>query len=245
VKPHDERALQHLAMHSKTTVSALTQPNTTLDVRLIYLVPSDVPPRPTFPQIAASAIRNLQSWYAVQMSGITFALANPIVDTIVTEHPAAWYTNNKSGDDRTAWFWNNVTSDGFAKTGGSFDDPVHIWVFYVDATPDGDQVQGGTNGVAVLSRNDVMGLLGLSSEPLCRWIGGLGHELGHAFGLDHPSACESGTLAPDATECQSLMFLGYQNYSGALLTLDDKHRLLKSSFFSSANVPQGPRMCAN
>jgi hypothetical protein len=246
VKPHDDRALQeHLAIPRKTALSAVIAANGEADVRAIYLVPSDVSPRAAFPSAVSDAIRNLQSWYAVQMTGMTFALPASIVETIVMDHPATWYANNKNGEDRVAWFWNNVTSDGFSKTGGSFDDPLHIWVFYVDATPDKDQIQGGTNGVAVLSRNDVTGILGLSSEPVCRWIGGLGHELGHAFGLDHPSACESGKLDPNAAECQSLMFLGYQNYCGTLLTLDDKNRLLKSSFFSSKNLPQTLRLCAN
>jgi hypothetical protein len=219
--------------------------NAETDVRLIYLVPSDVSPRAAFSNAASNAIRNLQSWYTVQMTGMTFALSVPIVETIVTDHTATWYANNQNGVDRVAWFWNNVTSDGFSKTCGSFDDPLHIWVFYVDATPDKDQMQGGTNGVAVLSRNDVEGLLGLTSESVCRWIGGLGHELGHAFGLDHPSFCESGKLDSNAAECQSLMFLGYQNYGGTLLTLEDKNRLSMSPFFSSKNAHQNPRTCAN
>lgn len=117
--------------------------------------------------------------------------------------------------------------------------------FYIDAQPAANQVVGGTSGVAVLPRNDVLGITGVGQEPLCRWIGGLGHELGHAFGLDHPADCESKKEDSGAPECQSLMYLGYLNYSETLLTQQDKIQLDKNPFFSAANAAHLTRKCSN
>lgn len=69
-------------------------------------------------------------------------------------------------------------------------------------------------GLAVLPRADIDGLLGLSQSTLCRWVGGLGHELGHAVGLDHPPGCDADQ---SQKPCKSLMYLGYLSYDRRLL----------------------------
>lgn len=135
-------------------------------------------------------------------------------------------------------------ADGFEKTGGSFEDPRFIWVFYVDADPDEDQRVGGVSGVALLPRQDVLGILGLRPESVCRWAGGLGHELGHAFGLDHPARCENGQANSSEPECQSLMFLGYLTYCGTLLTPEHKAQLERNPFFSLQETKAGGRNCS-
>ena len=213
------------------------------EVRIVYLVPSDMKPRPNFRRSASGAIQSLQHWYEVQVGGKTFKLHTPIVETIRTAHPTKWYAKNQSGDDQTLWFWNNATADGFEKTGGKFDDPRFVWVFYIDAEPDDHQQVGGGNGVALLPRQDVLGILGLRPESVCRWIGGLGHELGHAFGLDHPANCENKRADQGSPECQSLMFLGYLNYCGTLLTSEHKAQLDQSPFFFPQAVKAG-RNCS-
>jgi hypothetical protein len=214
------------------------------EVRVVYLVPSDMKPRRNFRHTASEAIQSLQNWYGVQVGGKTFRLHTPIVETFRTTHPAKWYAENQNGEDRTLWFWNNATTDGFEKTGGTFDDLRFVWVFYVDAEPEDQQRVGGGNGVALLPRQDVLGILGLRTESVCRWVGGLGHELGHAFGLEHPANCENGTGDPGSPECQSLMFLGYLNYCGTLLTPENKAQLDQSSFFSLQDVKAGRRNCS-
>ena len=73
------------------------------------------------------------------------------------------------------------------------------------------------------------GLIGAEPEPVSRLIGGLGHELGHAFGLPHPPGCDAGS---PACPTQALMWLGYITYPNAFLLPEDKSTLLASQFIA-------------
>jgi len=141
----------------------------------------------------------------------------------ITPHVDAWYTNTPSG------YFYNTLNDGFALTGGQLGDPEVTWIFYLDADTAG-QATGGIPGAAVLHRGDLQGLIGQSSQPINRWIGGSGHELGHAFGLPHPPGCES--PVPGIT-CAStvLMWLGYITYPNTALLPANKDILNASPFF--------------
>jgi hypothetical protein len=100
----------------------------------------------------------------------------------------------------------------------------------------------------VLPANDLRGLVGEPNQPpcpddppdrntRCRWVGGLGHELGHAFGLPHPLGCDT----PDRdTPCDSsaLMWLGYIPYPDAHLTRADQALLAQSAFFAPRDLPR-------
>jgi hypothetical protein len=233
-----------MARPGEDVKNALPVSSSAPEVRVVYLVPADVKPRRKFPHAVSNAIQNLQQWYGVQV-GKTFKLHSPMVETVHSAHPANWYASNPNGEDRRLWFWNNATADGLEKTGGMFDDPRFIWLFFVDAEPEDKQEVGGSNGVALLPRQDLLGLLGLRPETVCRWVGGLGHELGHAFGLDHPANCESKRADPGSPECQSLMFYGYLNYCGTLLTPEHKAQLANSRFFFPQDAKISFRGCVN
>lgn len=71
-----------------------------------------------------------------------------------------------------------------------------------------------------------------------RWIGGLGHDLGHAFGLPHPPACED---ANPATTCPdgALTSTGYASYPNTYLLPSDKSILETSPFFHH-DLPNPP-----
>jgi hypothetical protein len=198
-------------------------------VRVIYLVPSDANPREEFKIAITKAIKHLQQWYLAQLgNGKTFKLNDPIVEIVRTKHKTKWYATHPAGEYHL-WFWNNAIADGFALTGASFNNPNFIWVFYIDADNQEGQYGGaGTCGVAVLPQHDLHGLIGLSNEPIWRWIGGLGHELGHAFGLPHPSGCEEDQSLPEA---QGLMYLGFYNYPDTFLLAEDREMLNQSRFF--------------
>jgi hypothetical protein len=211
-------------------------------VRILYLCPSDTTPRGLFSITAGNAAIHFQRWLHGQMGDNTsFALNQPIVETVILPHKADWYATNPNGDDRKMWYWLNVTADVFAITSAQYNDPFNIWILYVDADNRGGAV-GAFAGVAILPRHDVLGLLGESSEPVCRWVGGLGHELGHCFGLPHPSQCENGSDSGNA-DCQSLMFLGYLNYPATSILASDRQMLRASRFIMPIRFSTPPFDC--
>ncbi|HEX7423755.1 MAG TPA: hypothetical protein VF311_07700 [Terriglobales bacterium] len=207
-------------------------------VRIVYLVPSDRLFRSEYRRRIKAAIFNVQMWYRGQMgNGETFRLPHPVVKVVHTSHAAAWYeTNPVTGADARLWFWFNALADAFSATGAQFYDPNHRWVFYIDADPGCGQVIGSAASVALLGANDLRGLTGQPNIPacsweppdtggVCRWVGGLGHELGHTFGLPHPVPCPGGS-ADDA-----LMCVGYITYPDTYLLPEDKEILEASLFF--------------
>ena len=211
------------------------------EVRVVYLVPSDRTVRPEYVSGIRSAIVHLQAFYQSQLgNGFAFSLHSPIVEVFQTSHAAAFYS---TGDNASQiGFWSSVLGDGFALSGGAFNDPNNRWIYYVDADPACGQVVGGTSGVALLPANDLRGLTGQPNVPpcsgqppdlngICRWVGGLGHELGHAFGLPHPPGCDQGSCSDFAAH--SLMYLGYIDYPNTYFLEEDKTALLATGFFSA------------
>jgi hypothetical protein len=235
---------------------AVTQGSTrTPEVHVVYLVPADVDVRGDYVQNLRAAITNLQAWYGSALgTGETFTLAHPTVLVYQTEHEARWYaTNPLPGVDQSLWFWFNATTEGFAATGGSFSDPDDVWIFYIDAAPACGQLTGGAASVALLPVNDLRGLAGEPTigtctgevEPdlgPCRWVGGLGHELGHALGLPHPAGCESGS--PDCP-IFALMWVGYLTYPDAYLTTSDRAILDESVFISAVKMTGKVPSCSS
>lgn len=218
------------------------------EVRVVYLVPSDRTIRQDYVSGIRSAIVHLQAFYQGQLgSGFAFSLHSPIVEVFQTSHAASFYSTGANATQ--IGFWNSVLGDGFALSGGGFNDPNNRWIYYIDADPTCGQVTGGTSGVALLPANDLRGLTGQPNVPPCvgqppdrngpcRWVGGLGHELGHAFGLPHPPGCDQGTCSEFAAH--SLMYLGYIDYPNTYFLDDDKSALLATGFFSVLSPLQSP-----
>ena len=214
----------------------------TRQVRVIYLVPSDKSPRDDYQNEVAKAISDLQRFYRDQLGGgLAFSLHSPAVEVYQTPHAAAFYS---TGDNaRAGGFFEGVLADGFALTGGGFNDPNNRWVFYVDADPACGQYIGGTQGVALLAANDLRGLTGQANVPACpnefpdtfgvnRWVGGLGHELAHTFNVPHPPGCDAGHCTGGSLAANSLMWTGYALYPNTYLLDEDKTQLLATNFFN-------------
>lgn len=182
------------------------------------------------------SLADLQTWYRQAMEGLTFLLADPVVRTVKLSHPAAYYSTHINGGEPKLWFWNNVLDDALPLTGGG-ELGKNVRLFYVDADTTCPQTTGGSLGIAVLPANDLRGLIGEPTKTICeedrqflvnRYIGGSGHELGHAFGLDHPPGCDK---VPPAGDTQALMCSGYVDYPQTHLTQSDIDSLRQSPFF--------------
>lgn len=222
-------------------------------VRIVYLVPLDSLEKQEYTLSLENAARHLQLWYRKQLGeNRTFRLSDPVVDVYKTPHIAQWYSTNPNGT-LFSQFWNNVLKDGFELTRGSFYDPNNIWIFYIDALNACGQCGGcGGGGVAVISANDLRGLIGLPWIPICpgegrpytpcRYIGGLGHELGHAFGVPHPPGCE-----PYTSECDdnSIMWTGYTLYPDCYFSESEKNILRASSFIQPLDVCECEFSCTD
>lgn len=213
--------------YSASTVHAIP------DVRTIYLVPSDQPVRPQYTDAVGGAVQAIQRWYADQLGGRTFTLHQPLVETFVVPHDTSYFPMHETREF-PLWFFDNSVSDGFAATGGGFNDPNHIFAIYIDSEPAPGQLVGATSGVALLPAHDLRGLTGQpvpdDQAGVGRYIGGLGHELGHALGLPHPPGCDAGLPSCDQG---ALMWLGFRTWPDTYLLPFEKSALLANDFINA------------
>jgi len=197
-------------------------------VRVVYLVSADRDEKPEYTAAIEHAIRDLQKWYSKQLSGPTFRLNNPVVEVVKSRQNGDWFYGNPNGADKDNWGFNNALKETKRLVGARFNDPDYIWVIYSDGP--GNRGRGGS-GVAVLPEDDLLGLVGRhpKQKNKLRWIAGLGHEVGHAFGLPHPSDTKK--------DADALMWTGiYGKYPDkTYLTDQDKKILRHSPFFYNAD----------
>jgi hypothetical protein len=213
--------LQNITVNPKPIVPPVgVTPKT---VRFVYLVSSDRTMRSDYRDAIDMASKNIQAWYQDKLDGYTFTLNNPAVEVAYSDKSAAWFTTNPNGTDQNSWGFYNTLAEASRLLGAKQFDPDYIWVLYSDGP--GNSGRGGA-GVAYLPEDDLLGLIGQhpTQPSINRWIGGMGHELGHALGLPHPTD----TLA----DYQALMYAGFYNYPDAYLTISDKTTLLGSSFIT-------------
>lgn len=113
--------------------------------------------------------------------------------------------------------------------GAKFNDENYTWVIYSDGP--GNKGRGGSS-ISVMPEDDLKGLVGKHpTQPnIYRWYGGLAHELGHAFGLNHPANPERHPMA--------IMWTGIYGYypEQAYFTEQDKIILKNSSFFINDKI---------
>jgi len=211
----------------------------TKEVRMIYLVPRDKAPREKYRAAMANAILHVQNFFQSQLGSShnfsTFSIHNPVVEVYTTAHDASFYSSFTGSP--FGRFFEAVLLDGFAVSGGGFNDPNYRWIYYIDADNACDQAIGGNAGVALLGINDLKGLTGepgliCGAAPFtpCRWIGGLGHELAHTWLVPHPPGCGvPGGCSGGSFAENSLMWVGYASYPGTYLLDADKSQLLNPS----------------
>ena len=192
-------------------------------MRVLYIIPAD----PAFNREYYNAVKKagpaLQKWYKVQMDGKTFQFSKPIIETFQSDKPAAWfntYNGAISGNLEQFYFFYNSFNETVRLLNNTYDFSKNVFTVYVDAY---GQTGAGVPGFCTMPENDLKGLSGLMPEPINRWIGGWGHELGHTFGLPHPNGHPDWNTA--------LMGSGYLVYPNSLLLESDMHTLLNSGFF--------------
>jgi hypothetical protein len=214
-KKHDAGPLAKLqGMSSRANTSKVPT------VHFVYFIPSDYSRNDSYFNALNKAASNLQDFYGQQLGledGKSFTY---VVEHKVSPNPSYYYNESAQWD-----YYQRTLADGFSLTGGKFNDPNNRWIF-VNAAPTGPgQAIGGTSGIAVLDGKDLAGLAGEGDEPnVGRFIGGLGHELGHAFTLPHPPYCPG-----DETCNNDLMYMGYSIYpNNVRLNAEAKKTLLES-----------------
>jgi hypothetical protein len=197
-------------------------------VRVIYLVSKDREERADYKAAIERAIVDVQKWYGEQLKGATFKLHDPIMEVVKSRQEAAWFYAHENGANKDDWGYNNALAEAKELVGAQLMDPHFTWVIYSDGP--GNKGRGGSS-VTCLPEEDLIGLIGKHEQwkKPERWIGGLAHELGHAFGLPHPS--------DTVGDYDAVMWCGfYEKWpKGAYLTGFDKLKLRESSFFFAAN----------
>lgn len=225
-------------------------------LRLVYLIPSD---READPEVLAAlegAIRHVQLWLSARMpDGTSFRISEPPVEVSAVAHPAAYYASNDPGGEPDQRFWFNVTADAFEATGGSFEDPDNVWLYYIDADAACGQIDAGANThVAMFAANEIRGLRNqalidlCSDEEIenpgrCRYVGGLAIIMFYAIGIGAPAAC---TDDDDATVCpeDAITWLGYTTYPDAELIPENVEQAEENPFVRAIGLPDCDMDCS-
>jgi hypothetical protein len=201
-------------------------------VEIVYVVPSDRAPSSAYANAMVEGVMHFQEWL-FQNAGLKFELSNREPSIYRARRPASFYGSARAKPGNA--FYSNVAEELLHARVVEYYSKTRRYLVFVDADHACGQSGATAAGVAILSANDLRGLAGEEIKPACdsrsraeiadksRWIGGLGHELLHAFGLKHSDAFESCQSA----DCQSsaLMKFGYMKYPNAVILPEELTQL--------------------
>lgn len=192
-------------------------------VRFVYLVSADRPVKKDYIQAIEKAARQVQQWYAGQLDGKTFRLHSPVVDVVLSDKAAAWFTTNPNGKNEASWGFRNTLDEMERLLSVDPGRDGYCWVIYSDGPGDSGRA---FRCFAYLPEDDLLGLMGQhpTQKNPQRWVGGLAHELGHALRLPHPQDTQK--------HAKAIMWAGfYHNFpDGSYLTDQDKEILAENPF---------------
>ena len=192
-------------------------------VRVLYAVPADREFRSDYIEAIRRAMEHVRFWYQQQLDGPTFSLNSPVPEKCQMSQPHDFYAR---------YSWQRVLDGVQHCAPVERDTSDFVWVVYADVVHECgpyeqgyDQLGRGDDGLTILARWDLDGLIGEAGdyyycsgdvlagphdEPPGRWPGGIAHELGHAFGLPHPPGCDEELPTCDVP---ALMQSGWGNIS--------------------------------
>ena len=212
-------------------------------VRVLYAAPTDREFRSDYSRGIQNALVDFQSWLRRQLQGRTFSLYRMTPEQCRLSENADFYGRGDA--------WDKVLRGVQHCAPVREDTSDFAWVIYVDvdeACGEPHELGRGGPGLAIMPRWDLEGLAnpgpytecdeGPYDGPRGRWIGGFGHELGHALGLPHPPGCDEGSPTCDR---DALMWLGYTSYPNTYLRDDEKEILLASPFIDRADEDEDPQ----
>lgn len=185
---------------------------------MFYLYPSDVTFEQRYPDGIASVMRDAQAFFE-QKLGKTFVLDDPMIEVVEGEKPRAYYENTNADPDK--YWWSVFNGAAELKRRFGVRDYDSRWVIVEEISAEGNGAGGGGGGGWVLlPGHDADGAAGYPANT-SRWVGGMVHELGHAFGL------------PDSTStdgtCMSASFYEFPNCT---FTDSQKNGILTGSYGS-------------
>ena len=199
-------------------------------VRVLYAAPTDREFRSDYRQSIQNAFVDFQSWLRRELEGRTFSLSGITPEECRLSENADFYGRGDA--------WNKVlrgVQHCAPVRGGTSD---FGWVIFADVEESCDEpheLGRGGLGLSIMASLDGLAYPkpyyycdeGPYEGSLGKAIGGVGHELGHVFGLPHPPGCDEGLPTCDRG---ALMWDGYMSYPNTYLRDDEKAILLASPF---------------
>ena len=205
-------------------------------MRVLYAAPLDRAFRSDFSVAMQNALLDLQVWYHQLLNGRTFSLFSAAPELCQLNQTADFYRIDT---------WSKIVNGVQQCAPVSPFTSTFDWVVYADVDHECNapgRIGAALQGLTILPRADLNGLVGEpvvddcgipQNSPITRWIGGLGHELGHTFGVPHPPGCDAGLPTCDSG---SLMRLGFYSYPNAYFNSGEKQILMSSPFILPLDV---------
>jgi hypothetical protein len=199
-------ALASLCVLTTAVVSVTHAATQTDAVRIFLLRPSDVPQDSRYIAGITKVMTEVQRWYKEQLGGKAFRFND--IEEVVGEHERTWYENTVCAGTPAYYVTCNANTELMRRFALGQPDPNVVVISETLAENEGAVGNGGSGWVS-LTKHDAGGAAGLNAdkdEPyggFNRWCGGMVHELGHAFGLDHTPAYDGTPMSGD--------FYGYPN----------------------------------
>jgi hypothetical protein len=139
----------------------------TKKVRLVYLTLAATAPLANYTLAFERAARNLQLFFAGELTGKTFSLASPAISyRQVSSSNAEWFSRLRGGAPDSRDFFLNAV-DAAAPLGAAIGDPNNVWLIAVQAERPCDQVLDASPSAVVLATEQLRELADMAPSGAC------------------------------------------------------------------------------